>query len=103
MAQQIRDRLPQAGVRFGFLLCQLCFQPAMQFLHDRSAVLLMKGQSLRGREPTLTSLRVVTIHATELLQHMPALSGEVRQNIDELPSAMPQAIRQEEFYTRGQL
>ena len=63
MAQQIGYGLPQAGVRLGFLLRQLCFEPALQLVHDRSTVLLMKGQPLGGAQLAFARLRVVALDA----------------------------------------
>ena len=44
--EQIRDRLPQAGVRFHFPLLELGFEPGMQFVHDRLAMLLVEMEAL---------------------------------------------------------
>ena len=61
MSQQVRDRLAEPRVRLRLALGKLRFQPMMQLLHHRAAVLLMKLQPLLRRQGLLTQSRVYTL------------------------------------------
>src|ERR1039457_7154640 len=73
--EQIRDRLPQAGVRFHFPLLELGFEPGMQFVHDRLAMLVVGN----GGAPPVTCLVPAPPHRSRKpLAESPARTGTVR-------------------------
>src|SRR5208283_5639494 len=85
--QQIRDGLAQPRVGLRLALGKLRFQPVMELLHDRAAVLLMKLQTLFRPQTTLPSLGLVTIHLAQHLQYIATLVGKVRRYFHELSSS----------------
>jgi hypothetical protein len=52
----------QPGVRLCLTLGKLRFQPAVQLLHHRAAMLLMKLQPLLRRQGLRPRFSIVTIH-----------------------------------------
>ena len=60
--EQICDGFAQPRVQLGLLFVDLRFQPRVQLLHHRSAVLLMEAQSLSRRQLSFTCLRIVVIY-----------------------------------------
>jgi hypothetical protein len=63
-ALTISDRLAQSGVGLRFPLSELRLQPTVQFLHHRTAVLLVEPQPLLRRQATLACFRIVPVHLT---------------------------------------
>src|ERR1035438_3427715 len=59
----------------------------MQFVHHRSAAILMKPQPLPRCQAALTRFGIVEIHLTQHLQHIAAFIGEVLRHIHELSTA----------------
>jgi hypothetical protein len=64
----------------------------MEFLHDGAALGLMEEQPLTRRQLPLSGDRVVVINDGERFQHVLALVGKPPRLIDELPSAVGQAV-----------
>jgi hypothetical protein len=93
MAQQIGDRLAQAGVRFRFLLRHLCFQPAMQFRHHRSAVLLMKLEPLGRRQAAFPGFGFDAVHSCQHLENVTAFSRKALHDVNKLPSSVRETVR----------
>src|SRR5438309_1362633 len=88
MSQQVRDRLAEPRVRLRLALCKLRFQPTMQLLHHRAAVLLMKLQPLLRCQRLRTRLGILAVDLAEHLQHIAAFVGKVRRYFHELSSSM---------------
>ena len=77
VVEQVRDRLPQSGVRFYQPFVELGLEPGVQFLHDRLAVLLVEGEAfLRGH----ALFPRHCIIAVDLAQTSPAQTGTAREN-----------------------
>jgi len=73
----------------------------MKFGHHRTGALLMKAQAFGWSESALARFGVVAIHLTEHLQHVAAFRGKVGGHFHDLPSAMRQAVGQQNFHARG--
>ena len=97
VAQQIGDGFAQTRVWFHLLQCKLRFQPLVQLLHHRAAVLLMKLETLRWRKFSRARLRIVFIYVAQRLQNIAALFREVRGHFDKLPASVRQAVGQQDL------
>ena len=75
MTQQVTGGFSQTAVGFNLLLIPLLFEPTFQLLHDRSAVLLVKGQPLVRVEPLFFGQ---ILKMVDLSRYRPALSRRSR-------------------------
>src|SRR5215472_13223807 len=75
----------------------------MQFLHNRSAVLLMKTQPLRRCQAPLTNHSLMAVHLAECFQHTAALVGEASGHVYELPPPMGQTVGHQDLHATSEL
>ena len=88
MAQQIGDSFAQTRVWLHLLERKLRFQPLVQLLHHRAAVLPMKLETLRWRKMALAGGGIIFIDMAQHLQNIAALFREVRGHFDKLAAAV---------------
>jgi hypothetical protein len=90
--EQIRDRLPQTGVRLYVSFRELCATPDLQLFHDRPAMLLMEVEALFERQALRTRLIVVPVDLAQSFQYEPALIGKTRRHLHEVPPTVRQTV-----------
>jgi len=99
---QQRDGFAQTRVRLHLLHCELPFQPIVQLLHQRSAMLLMKSEAFDGRELSQARLRIICIHFAQCLQNITAWFRKVRGDFHKLSSSVGQTVGRQDLRTVSQ-
>ena len=79
---------------------ELRFQPLVQLLHHRAAVLLMKREPLGWRKLALARLRIIFIDVAQRLQNITAWFREVRGHFHKLPSSVRETVGQQDLRRR---
>ena len=92
MREHVADGLAEARVRFDLFVVELLTHPLMEFLHDRSALFLVKGQPLGGGKLLFPALVVIAIDGAQAFEHMAAFLRKIIHHLDEVPPAMRQTM-----------